>query len=491
MKGMDWYPNFLGSIRWQDGVDIIFSSYILFRLYVLFRGTNAIRVLIGIVILWFFLRVSAFFGLIVTSWAMQGIIAVAALIIVVVFRNEIRSILQARNLRTILWGFPKRPAGTPVETITDAVFEMARRHVGGLIVFPGNEDLSEHAHGGIPWQGKISKEMIMSIFWEGNPVHDGAAIVQGDRVTEVGAVLPLSRREDLPYYYGTRHRAAVGLAELTDALVIVISEERGQVSAVKGQSFKVLHGREELNEVLETHAGVSTKQGGRRKAEQLELITAAVLSLLFIGGIWFSFTRGLDTLITLEAPIEYTNRDPVLEILDTSRNTVSLELSGSGSLVRSIGPDQVEVRLDLSRARPGENVIALTSGNVRVPPGVFLKSVRPSTVTVVMDVIVRKELPVQVDWTGKHRKDVIISDVKVSPERVQIVGAKSLLEKVSTLYTEPVPVDQIEESGTLSARIVLSHPFLRIAGGYRDRVEVQYEVRERQGDAGEERKKGE
>jgi uncharacterized protein (TIGR00159 family) len=476
---MDPIPTFLTSFRWQDVVDIIFSSYILFRLYVLFRGTNAFRVLVGIVILWFFLRVSAFFGLIVTSWAMQGIIAVAALIIVVVFRNEIRSILQARNMRTILWGIPKRPARTPVDTITEAVFEMARRHVGGLIVFPGNEDLTEHAHGGIPWQGKISKEMIMSIFWEGNPVHDGAAIVQGDRVTEVGAVLPLSRREDLPYYYGTRHRAAVGLAELTDALVIVISEERGQVSAAQGQKFWVVQEKEELREILEAHAGVSTKQGGRRKAEQLELTTAAVVSLLFVGGVWFSFTRGLDTMISLDVPIEYMNRDPGLEILDTSRNTVALELSGSGSLVRSIRPDQVQVRLDLSKARAGKNAITLTPENVTVPPGVFLKAIRPPNVDVFMDVLIRKELPIQVDWAGKLRRGLIISDVRADPERVQVVGAKSLLEKVSTLYTEPVAVDQVTGSGSISVRIVLPHPYLRIAGGYRDRVQVEYVVGER------------
>src|SRR3989339_1146451 len=106
---MDGILNFIGGIRWQDGVDIILNSYILFRLYILFRGTNTFRVLIGIVVLWFFLRVAAFLGLIVTSWAMQGIIEVTAHIIVVIFRNEIRSILQARNLRTILWSFPKRP----------------------------------------------------------------------------------------------------------------------------------------------------------------------------------------------------------------------------------------------------------------------------------------------------------------------------------------------------------------------------------------------
>ncbi len=92
-------------LGWQDVVDIGLNSYILFRFYVLFRGTYVFRVLIGLTMLWFFQQIAAYLGLIVTSWVIQGIVAVAALIIVVVFRNEIRTVLQAKNLKTILWGF--------------------------------------------------------------------------------------------------------------------------------------------------------------------------------------------------------------------------------------------------------------------------------------------------------------------------------------------------------------------------------------------------
>ena len=102
---MDALLTFLASIRWQDIVDVLLNSYILFRLYVLFRGTNVIRVIAGIALLWIFQRIAVQLGLIVTSWAMQGIIAGAALIIIIVFRNEIRNVLQAKNIRGILWGF--------------------------------------------------------------------------------------------------------------------------------------------------------------------------------------------------------------------------------------------------------------------------------------------------------------------------------------------------------------------------------------------------
>ena len=151
------FLSFLDSIRWQDLVDILLNSYILFRLYVLFRGTYVFRVLTGIAILWIIQRLSVFFGLILTSWAMQGITAVAALIIIIVFRNEIRSVLQAKNLKAILWGFPHTTALTPIEIVVDSVGALSRRKIGALIVLPGKEDMLDITQSGISWRGVISK----------------------------------------------------------------------------------------------------------------------------------------------------------------------------------------------------------------------------------------------------------------------------------------------------------------------------------------------
>ena len=290
---------FISNIRWQDVFDITLNSYILFRLYILFRGTNVFRVLIGIALLWFIQRIAVFLGLIVTSWALQGITAVAALIIIVVFRNEIRSVLQARNIKAILWGFSDKTVDTPVEIIVESVYELARTRTGALVVFPGKEDLAEVLQGGTPWRGLVSKEMMTSIFWHDNPVHDGAAIIEGNQVTEVGVILPLSHRDDLPSYYGTRHRAAAGLAEATDALVIVVSEERGNVVLARGSDLSVISRKEELANILREHVGVTAEEWTYLRRGKLEIGMAALVSILFITAVWFSFTSGLDALVTL------------------------------------------------------------------------------------------------------------------------------------------------------------------------------------------------
>ena len=472
---MNHLLHFFQTVRWQDLLDIALNSYMLFRLYVLFRGTSAFRVLVGLAIFWISNKLALSLGLVVTSWVLQGITLVAAVIIVVVFRNEIRSVLQAKNYKSILWGFPRSVEEPPAETVAEAVFDLAHSRTGALLILPGKEDLSEAVHSGIPWKGLLSKEMITTVFWRDNPVHDGAAVVRGQQIDEVGVILPLSHRDDLPSFYGTRHRAALGLAERTDALVLVVSEERGTVSAARNSQLQEVKTKQELLDIIEKHAG-ATISWGRTRRDRLELSVAAVLSVLLIVAVWSTFTRGVDTVISMDIPVEYMNRPPDMEIVDTSVNAVRLELSGSGALLRRIQPEQASVKLDLSKGVPGANPFTITSESVSLPPGVLLKNVKPPVVEVTLDRTVREELPVQVDWVGKLQDPYVIAQVKIDPPRVQVSGSARVLSNVSAIYTEKISVDHINRSGTLSARLVPSAPSLKLA---QDKVTVEYIVKER------------
>lgn len=470
--------HFLNTIRWQDVVDITLNSYILFRFYVLFRKTSVFRVLLVIAFLWFFQRIASFLGLVVTSWAIQGITTAAALIIIVVFRNEIRSVLQAKNLRTILWGVQYRSGKTPVDTIVDTVFNLAQTRCGALIVFPGNEDISEVTQTGIVWDGLVSREMIMSIFWHNNPVHDGAAVIRGDQITEVAVILPLSQRTDLPSHYGTRHRAAVGMAEATDALSVLVSEESGTVAVTKRNQIRTVNRKGDLARLIEEHIGGATGGWSQLKKEKLEIAAAAVCSVIFIVGVWFSFTRGQNSIITLDVPIEYMNRNPTMEIVDTSVNTEQLQLSGAGTLIKSLRPDQVQVTLDLGKAVAGANTFTITGDNVNLPPGIFLKRVEQPTVTVTMDITTRKEIPVQVNWVGRLPGDLLLKSARLTPDKVMVVGGAHVLKKISTIYTEKVMLNTIKASGALTASLVLKPMPLRIAGG-KDKITIDYAVGKR------------
>jgi len=567
----DHILSFLLTIRWQDIADIALNSYILFRLYILFKGTRVFRMLIGIVLLWFCQEIAFSLRFIVTSLVVQGITAVSTLIIIVVFSNEIRSVFQAKNLKAILWGFPRKTIQTPVEIIVDSIFEMARKYCGALIVFPGKNDLKEILQNGLAWDGLVSKEMIMSIFWNGNPVHDGAAIIQGERVTEVGVILPLSKR-NLPASYGTRHRAAKGLTEVSDALVVLVSEERGSVLAAKGPRLNIIHDKEELEKELLEHVGVQVRQQGEDRKERLSLFAAALVCILFVTGIWLGITRGLNTLITLEVPIEYMNRDsgikivsaaintvrvhlsgsdiliksvrseqvrvkidlskavvgynsfpikkeditlppgifltkiepdivemkieapvkleipityinldPALEIINTSATMAYLHLSGPDDIVKSLKPEQCQVKTDLSKAVSGLNIVSITKENIILPPAVILKKIEPDTIEIKVGMLTSRELPIQADWAGKLNERLILTEVKISPEKILVKGNPQVIEKLSTIYTEKIPLDNIEKSGKFTVKLAIDDSEIKIAPEFQDKTDVNYVIRERTG----------
>jgi diadenylate cyclase len=470
--------SFIQNLRWQDFIDIVINSYILFRIYVLFRGTTTFRVMMGITGLLFFQQIATALGLVVTSWLIQGITTVAAIIIIVIFQYEIRGVFQTTKWKNILWGIPKSYKVTPSETIVETIFDFSENRTGALIVFPGKENLYSSIQRGIPWQGRISKEMLNTIFWHNNPVHDGAIIIEGDKVAEVACILPLSERKDLPSYFGTRHRAAAGLAEISDALVVVVSEERGTVTAVKGTNIERIKRKQDLNYAIDLHLGKKNERGIVRK-ETFQLSIAAILSVVLIASIWSNFLRNSDTLINLEVPIQFKNRQSGMEVVEVSENSVNLQISGSNALLRSISSDKLYVEINLENVDIGENNFTLTSKNIQLPPGISLNQITPSTVNVLIDFIETKDLPVQVDWIGKLSQQFRLSSAYVEPSTVRITGRSLLLKNLKTVYTKKVSLDIIEKSGIIFAGVAVDSP-MKIAAGQNETIKIKYNVLDRE-----------
>jgi uncharacterized protein (TIGR00159 family) len=443
-------------------VDILFVSFVLYRLYILFKGTSTFRSLALIAFLWFFQRIASAMGLVITSWAIQGFTAAGAIIVILVFRNEIRSVFQAANLKTIFWGTPQKQTTTPISVISETMFDLAEKRIGALLVITGRESLDEIIQNGITWMGILSKEMLMSIFWKENPVHDGAAIVEGDRVTKVGVILPLSRREDLPSYYGTRHRAAVGMAEESDALVILVSEERGEVLAAKRHHLETIRNPRILEKRLYDHLRPRENSKTDEKEERKKLILAATACLLFVTSVWFGIARSSNTLVSYDIPIEFLNNDPEMEVIETSVSSVKVHLSGSSFLVKSLRPGQIRVRTSISGAKVGKNEIPITLQDVTLPPGILLNKIDPPRVEVLIGKPTLNLVPVQVDWAGKLPDHLMLTDVKISPDAVVVSGRSSDIKNVATVYTEKVDLGRIRWSGKRKVALVLEQPSLKL-----------------------------
>jgi diadenylate cyclase len=466
--------------RWQDAIDIALNSYILFRLYVLFRGTRIFQAILSIAVFWVLQHIATYFGMLVTGWVLRGFMALAAFIIIVVFRDEAFNFLQVKNLRTVLWSLPQPQVRAPIEIITETVFDMAQRRMGGLWVFPGDKSLDGIIRGGIQWDGKISKEMMLSIFWSHNPVHDGAAVVSDDKITQVGMILPLSKREDLPMYYGTRHRAAVGLSEVSDALTLVISEERGKVTTTQNGKIETVLTPERLQEILRDHLGVVTTDPVQERKTRLRLILAALLCVLMVGSAWYGFTSGVETLTTLDIPVEYIGRESSLEIQYASASNVHLQVGGSGPLIRSLRPDQVKVKVDLSHAEVGSNTFPISAENISLPRGVIFKRIEPSEITIHLDRPIMRQLAIQADWTGRLADNLRLTEVLLSPETLNVKGGSHAFSGISTLFTEKVPLDAITRSGSLEAEVLLPQGIYMISPNDRPKVKIQHRIEARE-----------
>jgi diadenylate cyclase len=320
--------------------------------------------------------------------------------------------------------------------------------------------------------------MIMSIFWPGNPVHDGAAVVNGNQVITVGSLLPLSDRTDLPSHWGTRHRAAAGLTERSDALVVLVSEERGRVLISRGKGIREIKTPEELKLSLQSHWNIKKDTEKGLRSEGFRRATVALFCFLLVASAWGGLNQGRDTLISLDVPVHYQNLRSGVEIVETSANSVRLQLSGFSTLINAVRPDQIAIKIDLGAAEPGMNTFQINAPNVALPPGIALTGLSPSRVDVILDTVATRSLPVQVDWSGKLPDGVILTAVQVEPSALLVKGRAQLLEEINTIYTEKIPLETILKSGTVETKAALVDA-VRLGDGQKGTIVVRYEVRHR------------
>ncbi|PIE61769.1 MAG: DisA protein [Desulfobacterales bacterium] len=465
----------LTGFRWQDALDIFLNAYLLFRLYVLFRGTNVLRVILAVCLLWMFHRSAGSMGLVVTNWAMQGVITAATFIIIIVFRNEISAVIQIRDLKSFFWGIPRHQRNTPLDIIIDSALDLAQRKIGALIVLPLKQGVENIVKDGIFLQANLSREMLTAIFWSDNPLHDGAAVIQGDRIIRAGAILPLTHRRDLASTYGTRHRAALGLTESSDAIVLVISEERGQISLVKDNQIhpirKSSDARQALKAMLARYAGKEADDRGLRRRGR-ELALAALLCLLITSGLWYNFSRGMETLASHEIPIEFTNPDSRLKLTKASVSDVKLLISGAKPLINALKPEQLAVKINLVEAATGVNTLRLTRKNIILPPGIRLKRIEPTQIEITLDALTEKKLPVQPYWTGRLPEGYIMKKARAIPSEVTVMGGELALKKMSTAFTQAIDLSELKDSGVISVGLQLGSSELKLK--HIKKIKIQY-----------------
>ncbi|MEM1347329.1 MAG: diadenylate cyclase CdaA [Myxococcota bacterium] len=240
-------------------MDMVIVYYIIYRVLLLIRGTRAAQMLLGLLalLLLFFMSAPAAIDLRMTNWLLDKIIVNLFIIVIILFQDDIRRALTQAGVQTRVFSLNRRLAEASVlEEVIKAATMLSERQIGALIAVEREASLAEWAEEAPPVNADVTKELLFSIFLpeHRNPLHDGAALVQSGRITVAGAVLPLTNDTQVDKSLGTRHRAAIGLSEVTDAAVVVVSEETAQISlAHKGvlkRNLEVTQLREELQNVF-------------------------------------------------------------------------------------------------------------------------------------------------------------------------------------------------------------------------------------------------
>ncbi len=217
----------------RDTVDILIVAAGIYWLLLLIRGTRAIQILVGLIALIALSLASELFQLAALGMILERFLGSAVLIIVILFQNDIRRAL-ARVGRGFFPSFSAEQELQVVEEIVRSAGALSQRRHGALIVLERESNLGDLVEAGVTVDARLSKDLLTSIFQPTSPMHDGAVLIQEGRVSSAGCILPLTLRTDLPEGLGTRHRAAIGITEETDALVVVVSEETATISVVLG-----------------------------------------------------------------------------------------------------------------------------------------------------------------------------------------------------------------------------------------------------------------
>lgn len=244
-----------------DYIEILIIAFVVYELMVWIRDTRAWSLLKGIIVIFLFIMLAYVFQMTTILWLVRNALSVAITALIVIFQPELRKALDLLGRKNLLSSFISlNPSGTPSERFSDhtineiikASFEMGKAKTGALIVIAHYDPLTEYVRTGIEVDSVVSNQLLINIFEHNTPLHDGAVIIEGNRILSATCYLPLSDNMALSKELGTRHRAGVGISEVTDSLTVIVSEETGRVSiAYEGELYRNVD-PELLRQKLET-----------------------------------------------------------------------------------------------------------------------------------------------------------------------------------------------------------------------------------------------
>jgi len=454
----------LYSISITNIVDIAIIAALIYAVTTWFKGTRAFQILVTVVGMGVVYLAASKAGLILTSVLFQYLWAAIIVVLVIVFQPEIRAMLDRASPVRYLSGRPNNQVKPDlIDETVRAVTELAGLRMGAIIVFQRLDSLDSIIIKGKSLESLLSAEAFVMIFQKNSPLHDGAVLVSGARIKAAGCILPLSSEEHLSPQYGTRHRAALGLTERSDALCVVISEERGEVSIVRDKIITTYRKKGDFREALE-QALVPGKTG--RESMKLGVIGflksnwhLKLFALFTSVLLWFLVVGPQRSELGISVPLQYTNLPPDMEITGKWMERIDVRLRGSEAGLANLNPGSVRAVVNLGNVVSGLNYFRLTGKNLQVPPGITISEIRPPDLHLNIEAASAKKVSVVPSLTGTLPEK---TRIVIAPAEVQLRAVQAELRKVNSVITEPVNIEEIKAKGRIMVPVVVKPDGARI-----------------------------
>ncbi len=468
------------NFRGADFFDIAIISFFIYSGIIWFKRTTSRSVVIGICLFTLLYFLARKFDLYLTSLVFQAIFAILLVALIVVFQEEIRRGFE----RIAIWGTlgdRRRQAPIPgIDALIEGASALASNRVGALIVIRGREPLDRHVEGGIPLYGRLSKPLLYSLFDPHSPGHDGAVLIEGDRISKFGAHLPLSKNLEEVGTLGTRHAAALGISECSDSFVIVVSEQRGVISVAENGKLSLMDSVAQLKDRLERftlerfprHEEADWKRWFKENAR------IKVLSAVLAITTWFMLSYRAETIQrTFAIPVEYRNlpADWYLEGLKPLEAMVTL--SGSQRAFNLLNPSSLLISVDLIKVREGSQRFLISEEELRRPSNLDVYRIDPNLITLEAHRMVLATLPVETQTQGQLPAHLHLVNLKVQPTTLRVKVRAAQSEQTEKLVTEPIDLTQITQTTLLHVNLILPE-HIRLPEGSTPEVRVTVEVAE-------------
>ena len=482
---IDGIMTMISSFRIQDLLDILIITVLIYVAFIWFKNTASRFVFVGISLLGAIYIFARIFHLYLTSMVLQGFFAILLIALVVIFQEDIRRFFE----RLATWGSIRkaqkkgeiRDLSPETEIVVDAMTDFALKKIGAIIVLQGRDPLERHLKGGFELDGLISQPLLASIFDKHSIGHDGAVIIDRNRVTRFGCHLPLSLETKKFGRYGLRHTAAIGLTERCDALCIVASEEHGSISVAQEGRLRYVKNANELTSIITQYYEDETPEKRKHipyywvRKNTFEKAVALMLAL----GLWFAFGYQKESIQRdFLVPIEYRNISHGWEISGMTKKEATVSIMGPSQAFDLFDPSTMKISVDLSSLEQGEQEVTLSRDTIKIPSNLSLVNIDPEKITITAYRLQDLNVPVRVKTIESLRPGLALKGITAIPDSVSIQAPSAIIIKDKEkllVNTEPIDLSRIEETTTLEVKLV-TQPEIRFKNGQPPTAKITVEV---------------